>query len=180
MTSFEFLNFRQLLIFSNVKFVQKSKFKAQKLLKQPFLTFWIQPKLISRIIRVAGKLLNFHTVENPVRNPNWMPRSAFFFNIPEKSQGGLSAFFTLSRRFINRTSLHVFPFCGFIMFRHEWASTKFMLGWFNWKPIMGNDKVERRAAVKKWMLLIHSTGCSIWKSTYLKSSSNKFEHGQPN
>ena len=39
--------------------------KTTKLLKQQFLTFWNHPKLISRKIRVAGILLNFHTVEYP-------------------------------------------------------------------------------------------------------------------
>ena len=36
-----------------------------KLLKRQFLTFRNQLKLISRKIRLAGKLLNFHTVEYP-------------------------------------------------------------------------------------------------------------------
>ena len=34
----------------------------QKLLKWQFLTFWNQPKSISRKIRLARKLQNFHTV----------------------------------------------------------------------------------------------------------------------
>ena len=39
-----------------------SKFKASKIVKIEIFTFWNQPKLISRKIRVAEKWLNFHTV----------------------------------------------------------------------------------------------------------------------
>ena len=35
---------------------KKSKFKASKIVQMAFFTFWNQPKLISRKIRVAGKL----------------------------------------------------------------------------------------------------------------------------
>ena len=50
--------------------------KPSKLLKRQFLTFWNQSKLISHKIRVAGKLLNFQTVEYPQSKfPIWLPFS---------------------------------------------------------------------------------------------------------
>ena len=48
------MNFWELLTFLSVKHFQKSKFKALKIVKKQFLTFWDKPKLISRKIRVAG------------------------------------------------------------------------------------------------------------------------------
>ena len=44
---------------------QVSSIKLTELLKIQFLTFWNQPKLISRKTWVPGKLLDFHTVRNP-------------------------------------------------------------------------------------------------------------------
>jgi len=44
-------------------FQTKTKFKASKIVKWQFLALWNQPKLISRKIRVAGKFVNFNTVE---------------------------------------------------------------------------------------------------------------------
>ena len=46
---------------SSVIFPKKSKFKASKKFELQFLTVWKQLELISRKIRVAGKLLNVHT-----------------------------------------------------------------------------------------------------------------------
>ena len=43
------------------------------------LTFWNHPELISRKIRVAVKLLNFHSVEYPPKFPIRLPRSVIFF-----------------------------------------------------------------------------------------------------
>ena len=66
--------------FWSVKFFQKSKLKASKIVKRLFLTVWNQPKLITRKIRVARKLL-IHTVEYlhfsiPIR----LPRSVIVSN----------------------------------------------------------------------------------------------------
>ena len=72
----------ELLTFSKVNFFQKSKFKASKLLKWQCLTFWNQPKLISHKIRVAGKWLNFLTVEYPKSKfPIRLPRSVLINDI---------------------------------------------------------------------------------------------------
>ena len=43
-------------------FVKNQNSKPPKLLKLQFLTFWNLPKLISRKVIVAGKLLHFHTM----------------------------------------------------------------------------------------------------------------------
>ena len=60
-----------MLKFQVLREINFGHFEPQKsailtiLFKRQFLTFWNQPKLISRKIRVAGKWLNFHTV-NPL------------------------------------------------------------------------------------------------------------------
>ena len=58
-------NFWNIWNFQLSNFSTNQSSKPLKLLKRQFLTFWNQPKLISRKIRVAGKLLNFHNVEYP-------------------------------------------------------------------------------------------------------------------
>ena len=57
-------NFAFLGIFDNFKceIPKNQTSKPLRWIKWPFLTFSNQPKLISRKIRVAGKLLNFHAV----------------------------------------------------------------------------------------------------------------------
>ena len=46
-------------------FSKNQNWKPSKFLKWQFLTFSNQLKLISRTIRLAGKLLNFYTLEHP-------------------------------------------------------------------------------------------------------------------
>ena len=74
------LNFRMLLTISSVKFQKKNQnSNSPKWLKWQFWTFWNQPKLISCNIGVAGKLLNFHTVEYPQSKfPIRLPISVMF------------------------------------------------------------------------------------------------------
>ena len=57
--NFEFLG---ILAFSTVKFPKSQNSKLPKLVKWQLLTYWNQPRLISRKIRGAGKLLNLSTV----------------------------------------------------------------------------------------------------------------------
>ena len=62
-----FLNSSEFSIFGNVwhfkcEFFPKNKIQSPKIAKRQFLTFWNPPELISRKIRAAVKLLNFHTV----------------------------------------------------------------------------------------------------------------------
>ena len=59
---FWILIFGQFLIFSNMEFPKNQDSKPPKWIKWQFLTFWNQPKLISRKMTVAGKLPNFHNV----------------------------------------------------------------------------------------------------------------------
>ena len=54
----KFLNFPEL------KFANNQNTTPLKRSKWQFLTFWNQQKLISRKIRVTGKLLNFHIVQS--------------------------------------------------------------------------------------------------------------------
>ena len=53
-----FWKFWQLQVWN---FSKSQNSKPPKLLEWQFLTFWNQPKLISHKIRVAGRLLNFHS-----------------------------------------------------------------------------------------------------------------------
>ena len=54
-----------IFIFQLWNFSRNHKSKPSKVLKWQFLTFWNQPKLISRNTRVARKSLNFHIVVSP-------------------------------------------------------------------------------------------------------------------
>ena len=86
----------------NVSKNQESK--LQKLLKRQFLTFWNHPKLISRKIRVAEKLLNFHNVEYPQpKVPIRMPRSVLFYQSSRPQCGSIIIF--LSLRFYVKSNL---------------------------------------------------------------------------
>ena len=80
-----FLNFWIFLTFLSVKFPISQNSKPPKLLKWQFLALWIQPKLISRQISMAGKLLNF--VEYPQspqsKFPIRLPRSVREINFDE-------------------------------------------------------------------------------------------------
>ena len=80
-------------------FSKNQNSKPPKLLKRLLLTFWNQPKLFLREIRVPGKLPNFHTVEFPsiVKIPNyaaqvcrnsWFVSLIFlsFFNSQDRTQ----------------------------------------------------------------------------------------------
>ena len=61
----QLLNFREFLTFSSAKFPehQNSEARASRnVIKWQFLTFWSPTKLISRKIRVGGKLLIWYTV----------------------------------------------------------------------------------------------------------------------
>ena len=61
------------------------------MLQQQLLTFWNQPNFISRKIRVAGKMLYFHTMENPQsKTPIRLPRS-----VPKVQIDGNTDSFTL-------------------------------------------------------------------------------------
>ena len=74
--SSEFWFFWELLIFPGVKCPKSQNSNSSKLVKPQFLTLWNQPKLISRKIRVAEKLPNFHTLESPQSKfPIRLPRS---------------------------------------------------------------------------------------------------------
>ena len=73
---FWILNFSEFLTFSSVKFPKTQNLNPSKLLKQQIVTLWYQQKLISPENIVAGKLLNFHTVECPQSKfPIRLPRS---------------------------------------------------------------------------------------------------------
>ena len=67
------------MIFPSLKFQKKNQnSKPSMLLKWYILTYRNQPKLISRKISTAEKLLNFYTVAHPKSKiPIWLPRSVF-------------------------------------------------------------------------------------------------------
>ena len=74
------------LTFSSVTFWENLNSKPPKYFKWHFLTLWTQPKLISRKIRVAGKLLTFHAVE--------YPQSKFLIKRPRSVADLLSTLFS--------------------------------------------------------------------------------------
>ena len=57
--------FLQIWSFQSLKFFQKSNSKPPKLVKWQFLSFWNQPKLIARKIRVMKNCYGISTVKNP-------------------------------------------------------------------------------------------------------------------
>ena len=83
LSSYEFWILENFSHFQEWNFFKNQNSKPSKLLKQHYSTFWNQTKLISCKIRVAAKLLNFHTVKYPQsKYPIRLPRSVLSINVP--------------------------------------------------------------------------------------------------